>query len=130
MPLLKRIAFAAAGFVLFSALPGQQAEVRGQGQTLVWAPMPVQPNEWVAPNKPITRLSELRAKHAGEKNWTETVVSDNLFHGDYISMAPGMKTPRRSYPDNRALVDRAGRANSLFDRRPGAVCRLQRILGS
>ena len=102
MPLLKRIAFAAAGLGLFAGLPGQQAGVRGQGQTLVWAPMPIQPNEWVAPNKPITKVSELRAKHAGEKNWTEAVVSDYLFHGEYISMAPGVKTPRRFHPDNRA----------------------------
>ncbi len=102
MRLLQRIAFVTAGFGLFSALPGQQAVVRATGQTLVWAPMPVQPNEWVAPNKPITRLSDLRAKHAGEKNWTETVVSDGLFHADYISMAPGAKTPRRFHPDNRA----------------------------
>ncbi len=102
MRLLRRIAFVTAGLGLFSALPGQQAVVRGTGQTLVWAPMPVQPNDWVAPNKPITRLSDLRAKHAAEKNWTETVVSDGLFHADYISMAPGAKTPRRFHPDNRA----------------------------
>jgi quercetin dioxygenase-like cupin family protein len=102
MRLRKRFAFVATALGLFSALSGQQAEVRGPSQTLVWAPMPVQPNEWVAPNKPITRLSDLRAKHAGEGNWTETVVSDGLFHGDYISMAPGAKTPRRFHPDNRA----------------------------
>ena len=102
MRLLQRIAFVTAGLGLFSALPGQQAVVRGTGQTLVWAPMPVQPNEWIAPNRPIARISEMRAKHAGEKNWTETVVSDGLFHGDYISMAPGAKTPKRFHPDNRA----------------------------
>ncbi|MSU64960.1 MAG: cupin domain-containing protein [Opitutus sp.] len=78
-------------------LPGQ-----GQNQMLVWAPMPVQPNAWIAPNKPLTRLAELRAKHASEPNWTETVVSDNLFHADYISLAPGGQTPRRFHPDNRA----------------------------
>jgi quercetin dioxygenase-like cupin family protein len=102
MRLLKRIAFVTAGLGIFSALPGQQVESRGSGQTLVWAPMPVQPNEWIAPNRPITKLSGLLAKHAGEMNWTETVVGDGLFHGDYISMAPGEKTPRRFHPDNRA----------------------------
>ena len=102
MQLLKRIAFTITGFGLVSALPGQQAEVRGPGQILVWAPLPVEANDWVPPNKPMTKLSDLRAKHAREQNWTETVVSDNLFHGDYISMAPGTKTPRRFHPDNRA----------------------------
>ena len=102
MTLRKRMAFITAGLGLFLALPGQQGELRGQNQILVWAPMPVPPLEYVAPNKPLTRLSDLRSKHAGEQNWTETVVSDNLFHGDYISMAPGAKTPRRFHQDNRA----------------------------
>jgi quercetin dioxygenase-like cupin family protein len=30
-------------------------------------------------------------------------VDDNLFHGEYISMAPGAKTPRRFHQDNRAF---------------------------
>ena len=113
---LERRAFVTAGVGLFLALSGQQAELRGQqqgagagrgqggggGRMEVWAPMPVKPNPFVPPNKPITRLSDLRAKHKSEKNWTETVVSDNLFHGDYISMGPGEKTPRRFHQDNRA----------------------------
>ena len=97
MRLLKAATLVIIGSALFPALRGQN-----QSRMLVWAPMPVQPNEWIAPNKPLTRLAELRAKHAGEQNWTETVVSDNLFHADYISMAPGGKTPRRFHPDNRA----------------------------
>lgn len=95
MRLIKIAAFVIASSTLFSAL-------HGQSRMLVWAPLPVEPNEWIAPNKPLVRLPELRAKHAGEQNWTETVVSDNLFHADYISMAAGAKTPRRFHPDNRA----------------------------
>ena len=98
---LKHIALVTASLGIFSTLSGQQAEVRAPGQMVVWAPMPVQPNPWIAPNKPVTRLSDLQTKHAGEKNWTEIVVSDNLFHGAYISMGPGEKTPRRFHPDNR-----------------------------
>lgn len=95
MRLLKTVMLVTAGSTLFPALSGQS-------QMLVWAPLPVEPNEWIAPNKPLSSLSELRAKHVGQQNWTETVVSDNLFHADYISMAPGAKTPRRFHPDNRA----------------------------
>jgi len=95
MQMLKTIVLVIAGSTLFPAL-------RGQNQMPVWAPLPVESNEWIAPNKPLTKVSELRSKHAGEQNWTETVVSDNLFHADYISMAPGAKTPRRFHPDNRA----------------------------
>jgi mannose-6-phosphate isomerase-like protein (cupin superfamily) len=94
MRLLKIITLVIAFSTLFPALSGQN-------RMLVWAPLPVEPNEWIAPNKPIYRLSELRSKHAGEQSWTVTVVSDNLFHADYISMAPGAKTPRRFDQDNR-----------------------------
>ena len=101
MRLLIRIIFVIVVLGVSFLLEGQEADARGPGQTLVWAPLPVQPNEWMAPNKPLTKLSDLRAKHSGESNWTETVVNDLLFHGDYISMAPGVKTPRRLHPDNR-----------------------------
>ena len=80
MRLLKAVRTGVLSAVLLSTLSGQS-------QMQVWAPIPVQANEWIAPNKPVIRLSELRSKHASEQNWTETVVSDNLFHADYISMA-------------------------------------------
>src|SRR5258706_8817769 len=102
MRLLVRTIFVIGVLGVSFPVEGQEADARGPGQTLVWAPLPIQPNEWVAPNKPLTKLSDLRAKHSGESNWTETVVNDLLFHGDYISMAPGVKTPRRFHPDNRA----------------------------
>jgi len=90
------IAIVTAALGLYSSLPAQQ------NQILVWVPMPEKPNPFVAPNKPLTRLADLRAKHAKDKSWTEVVVNDALFHGEYISMAPGAKTPRRYHPDNRA----------------------------
>jgi mannose-6-phosphate isomerase-like protein (cupin superfamily) len=97
MHVRKQIAFAAvAALVVFSALPAQQPE------TLAWAPVPVQPATWVAPNKPIYKLADLLTQHKGQQNWTETVVSDASLHADYISMAPGVKTPRQFHPDTRA----------------------------
>jgi mannose-6-phosphate isomerase-like protein (cupin superfamily) len=102
MRLLTPFTFLAASLGLVLTLAAQDGEGRGPGQIAVWVPMPVQPKEWIPPNKPIARLAELRAKHEGQKSWTETVVSDELFHADYISMAPGEKTPRRFHPDNRA----------------------------
>jgi len=72
-----------------------------QDSRLAWAPVPAQPATWVAPNRPHLKLAELLAQHKGEANWTQTVVSDSLVHADYISMAPGVKTPRRFHPDTR-----------------------------
>jgi mannose-6-phosphate isomerase-like protein (cupin superfamily) len=97
-------------------LPGQQADVHGQGRgaggrgrgqapppLIAWAPVPVATPTWVAPNKPIWRLADLKAKHKSEQNWTEVVVNDNLFHAEYIQMAPGAKTPKHFYAENRAF---------------------------
>jgi hypothetical protein len=47
-----------------------------------WAPKPVQPTKWIPPNKPHTKLSEVRAKHNGKDNWREEVVSDDHLHAD------------------------------------------------
>jgi mannose-6-phosphate isomerase-like protein (cupin superfamily) len=102
MRTLKRVASVVTGLALVWLLSSLQSELRGQNRFTVWAPQPIQPNPWIPPNKPITRLADLRAKHAGEQNWTETIVDDNLFRGQYISMAPGAKTPRRFHQDNRA----------------------------
>jgi mannose-6-phosphate isomerase-like protein (cupin superfamily) len=64
--------------------------------------MPIEPAKWIAPNRPHWKLSELLAKHKGEPNWTESIVNDATLRADYISMAPGAKTPRRLHPDTRA----------------------------
>ncbi len=107
------------GAGLLLALPGQEASVHGQqepqrgggggrgaggggrGQMEIWSPMPVKANQFVPPNKALTRISDLLAKHKGQPNWTEVVVHDHLFHGEYISMAAGAKTPRRFHQDHR-----------------------------
>ena len=124
MRLGKRIALLAAGLGILMILPVQQAQLLGQqpagregrgraqgagaagggrGQMVVWAPMPEKPNPFVPPHKPVTRIAELQAKHKNDANWTELIVNDNLFHGEYIQMAAGAKTPRRFHQDNRAF---------------------------
>jgi mannose-6-phosphate isomerase-like protein (cupin superfamily) len=113
--LAKRIACVAAGLGLFLTLPwqvqlmGQQRAGGGGGRGQapsrieVWAPMPEKPNTFVPPHKPVTKVADLLAKHKGQPSWSELVVNDNLFHGEYISMGPGSKTPRRFHQDNRAF---------------------------
>jgi quercetin dioxygenase-like cupin family protein len=105
MRLPRRVAVVGLGALgLCWALPGLQVEVRGQSQaeTLAWAPVPVKPSTWVAPNRPHWKLTEIVAAHKGHQNWTETVVNDTTLHAEYVSMAPGAKTPRRFHPDTRA----------------------------
>lgn len=104
--------FVILGFGLFLMLPAvQPADLHarqrgGEGggrQIEVWAPLPTKANPFIPPNKPLTKTAALLAKHKGQPTWAETVVSDSLFHGAYISMAPGEKTPRRFHQDNRAF---------------------------
>src|SRR5205814_7015044 len=52
-------------------------------------------------HKPLSKLPDLLAKHKAQQDWTETIVSDDYLHSDYISMAPGTKTKRRFHPDTR-----------------------------
>ena len=100
------VAIAAITVLGLGWLPGPQARLHGQGQgqreTLAWAPVPVKPSPWLAPNKPHWKLTEILAQHKGQQDWTETVVRDSTLQADYISMAPGAKTPRRFHPDTRA----------------------------
>src|SRR5690348_17244991 len=109
MRFLRNLALIALSIVSLSMLPAelhaQQAQPRrggnGPRRIEIWAPVPVKANPYVAPNKPLTKLADVLAKHKGQQNWTEVVVSDNLFHGEYISMAPGQKTPTQMRQDNR-----------------------------
>src|SRR5687767_8017597 len=99
-----RVALGIAAIALIVTAGIATVEVRGQGGRIeAWAPMPEKPNAFVPPHKPLTKLSDVLAKHKGHRDWTEVIVNDNLFHGSYISMAPGGKTPRRFHQDNRAF---------------------------
>src|ERR687891_1845589 len=99
MRLRRRIASMMVGLALF--LTADASGQGGRGFIDVWSPMPVKPNPFIPPNKAHTRLSDLLAKHKGQQNWTEVVVHDHLFHAEYISMAPGGRTPRRFHQDHR-----------------------------
>ncbi|MDX2180866.1 MAG: cupin domain-containing protein [Bryobacteraceae bacterium] len=70
-------------------------------QDLVWTPKPA-PDPYTGPHKPHTKLAELKAKHAGQTDWHETIVDDDLLKSVYIQMKPGAKTPRILRPDTRS----------------------------
>jgi quercetin dioxygenase-like cupin family protein len=74
---------------------------RGGGPVaqLVWSPKAVKPGGWTAPQKPHTKLADVLARHKGQSDWVEPIVDDETLHADYISMAPGKKTPKRMNAD-------------------------------
>lgn len=70
---------------------------------LTWAPKPANPTGWIAPNKPVWRLSEILAAHRSDKSWTQPIVRDRDYSADYIQMAPGEKTRTLFYADDRTF---------------------------
>ena len=56
---------------------------------------------WTGVHRPHTKLSDVLDRHKGGKDWSETVVDDESLTAQWISMAPGQKTPRRMNGDTR-----------------------------
>ncbi len=58
---------------------------------------------YVPPNKPHTKLADLKAKYKNQANWKETVLKDGESQADYLSMAPGTKLSPRLHPATPTL---------------------------
>src|SRR5689334_22083385 len=56
---------------------------------------------WTGVHRPHTKLADVLARHHGQADWAETVVDDESLNAQWISMAPGGKTPRRMNGDTR-----------------------------
>jgi mannose-6-phosphate isomerase-like protein (cupin superfamily) len=52
-------------------------------------------------NKPHIKLADLKARHKGQTTWTELVFSDENFHVEYNSGAPGTRISPRARVDTR-----------------------------
>ena len=59
---------------------------------------------YVPPNKPLTKLLDLKTRHAGQPTWRELVVKDPDTQAEYNSAAPGTRISRRFHPDTRNLI--------------------------
>ena len=91
-----------AGLIAASGLLAQTESSPGkqrQPAKIFYVPKPIQPMPYVSPMKPLVRLAELKAKHAGQVNWSELVVYDNNNRAEMISAAPGSKIARHLHSD-------------------------------
>jgi mannose-6-phosphate isomerase-like protein (cupin superfamily) len=79
------------------------AQISKPAPLLAWAPQPISPAPYGYPNEPYKKLSDVLARHTGEANWVETEVLTRDFIGQYISMAPGMRTKPLFYADDRVF---------------------------
>ncbi len=75
-------------FAGWGAAHGQSAS-----QKVFYFPKPIQPKPYAAPMKPLFRFADLKARHKGKENWSETVVANDYNRVEVISAAPGTKVP-------------------------------------
>src|SRR5690349_12421587 len=59
------------------------------------------PAGWSGVHRPHTKLADVLARHAGQADWAETVVDDESLFAQWVSLAPGKKTPRQMNGDTR-----------------------------
>jgi mannose-6-phosphate isomerase-like protein (cupin superfamily) len=74
----------------------------GPPEPVSYAPKPKKLTAYEPPHKPHTQLAEAKAKHKGEKEWSEWVVKDDYLWGKYVQSAAGSKVSPRFHPDTRA----------------------------
>jgi len=96
--MLRKFLMASAGAVLLMLPLVQMAKT---APLTAWAPQPVKPAPYLAPNKPLRKFVDILARHHGQADWAETEVLTRDFIGQYVSMAPGKKTKTLFYADDR-----------------------------
>jgi len=94
-----------AGLALSLAMPLARAQAGAPASAaepplLVLSPKAAPPG-WSGVHRPHTKLADVLARHAGVASWAETVVDDESLVAQWVSMAPGEKTPRRMNGDTR-----------------------------
>jgi mannose-6-phosphate isomerase-like protein (cupin superfamily) len=114
-------------FGMLGALEAQQAAPaaggRGAGGAAqTWWINKTKGGVYVPPNKPLWKLSELKAKYAGRNNWQEQIILDPEQDVTYNSAAPGTKFSRRLHPDTHNIfVVIAGEMRFTIEGQPPVV---------
>jgi mannose-6-phosphate isomerase-like protein (cupin superfamily) len=112
---IQQLACVLAGSLICASSTLAQQPPRPQ-PIVAWSAQPAHPTPWVAPNKPHWKLSEVLAKHSGQRSWQEDIVSDRDFVARYISMAPGEKTKKQFFADDRIFwIVQSGRMRVSID---------------
>src|ERR1043166_3943784 len=95
--------FRSGAAVLLCFLAGGAAQAQPAARPapiFAWAAKPISA-PYLAPNRPVHRLSDLVSPHAGQQSWSQTIVRDpSGLTGRYIQMAPGEKTKTIFYADS------------------------------
>ena len=90
--------FGLSAFLLCAGLAA--ASGQSASQKVFYFPKPIRPNPYVAPMQARVRIADLKARHKGQDNWSETVVADHYNHIEVISAAPGSKIAMHLHADS------------------------------
>ncbi len=66
-----------------------------------WGMKAIHPPKYTPPNRPLTRLADVKATHKAEANWSQVIVDDDKLRAEFISVAPGAGVSPRFHPDTR-----------------------------
>ena len=69
--------------------------------TSVWASKPTTTPGYRAGLVPWIKLADVKAKHAGQANWTQALFDDGRLTSHYVAAAPGTSQSARFHPDTR-----------------------------
>jgi oxalate decarboxylase/phosphoglucose isomerase-like protein (cupin superfamily) len=91
-----------ARLVLTGLLVALSAAAQSEKPKVFYFPKPVARTPYQPPMKPVTRLTDLKAKHKGQANWRELVIDDGNSKAYMVQESPGAKHARRLYADSPA----------------------------
>jgi len=91
-----------AGIAALLAIPAM-AQPTEHRVYLDWAPKPDHMPDYGGVNKPVTRLADVLATHAGQKDWSVPVVETERYSARWVSLGPGESTRTQFYGDDRTF---------------------------
>jgi mannose-6-phosphate isomerase-like protein (cupin superfamily) len=89
----------AMGCVLAAALA---SPAFAQLPPYLWAPKPDVATPYGA-NKPLVPLAQVLARHKGEADWSQTVLTTKRWDAKWVQTSPGAKSVPQFYGDDRAV---------------------------
>lgn len=69
--------------------------------TAVWASKSTALKPYPPGVRPWLKLTDIKARHAGQSSWTDALFNDGRLMADYVSAAPGTMQSARFHPDTR-----------------------------
>jgi mannose-6-phosphate isomerase-like protein (cupin superfamily) len=98
---------------------GRGGKGKNKGPLQQWYVEKTDGGVYTPPNRPMWKLSELKAKHSGQSIWQEQIILDLEQDATYNAAVPGTKFQARMHPDTGTLfVVTAGNVHFAVEGQP------------